>query len=298
MDPGNGILQVRGGISLHCQHFFPRKHIVEGTVLGKIRIFYRTQANYFCPSLDLLLGKVCVFLPDHLGCPFDRFFQQIDQFDRFSIPRLDRLVIIPQNGAKPYMIELGQGLFFRLKPFACGKEQLFKMVPLPAISHINNLLCLPFLLAVGQGGQISGCIVACPVRFPDNKGLLGKSLVLRVKDHQGTVILLADMVAGQSMVNIVHFVPVKTFPQGMVEPYIEQFVYVKEGGHADIPNFFPQLQIFRVSVLEFYQFLPRLGEGSLILLYPGISLSVQVLQPGNRVVPQVVQRYCLFFDGQ
>ena len=92
------------------------------------------------------------------------------------------------------MIKGRGGESFRIKPFSGGEKELFKMIPLPAIRHINNIFCLPFLLAVGNGGQIGGGIITGPIRFAYDEGLLGKAFMLGMKHNQGTGILLADVV--------------------------------------------------------------------------------------------------------
>lgn len=129
------------------------------------------------------------------------------------------------------------------------------MVLLTAVGDVDDLVGFSVFDVMEEGCEVGGGVVAGAVFFTNDEGVVcGFFTWFGVEDDEGALAFLGDIGFEEFFVDAVDFVAVEGFAVDGVELDVHNVVDFLEGGVGDAVDFFPELDVIVVALLEFYEF--------------------------------------------
>ena len=155
LDPDNGIQNVRTCISFKRSKPLNIKHVIFGSLVGKIAVFYSCQTYQLGSRLCFFWINGMVFhdLPVHFLL---NVFQKVLQTHHAALSGLKRLSVFSIHGAKSKEGQLS--ILFYQFCFFCTAEHLDEMHFLALVYYIQDLIGMIIFHTLYNGSQVCGSV--------------------------------------------------------------------------------------------------------------------------------------------
>jgi len=220
--PRVGVLNVGTGVAIQGHHLVEIEAIIAGAMVREIGILDRAQPYGFGDPTLLRLVHRPFNSPAALRIAHDSqgfrygLVQQRLQTDRGPATSLERPPIIPQYGPE---VDMDQSGISEPQSLRDG-EQLLKMLALPRIDHIKNLVRTKLLLAVKQRRQIGGRVQISTILLADDH----RRIESRQEDTDSPLAITRQARLPQPLDNTTEHLVIETLSQRIVEGNTEAFI--------------------------------------------------------------------------
>src|SRR6266498_2054790 len=221
-------------------------------------VFHCTDPDFLCDVDLLCLIQVGIFFIDNFARAPACFLEKLAQRHVFARPRFHQLAIFTQDAAKRDVAKI------RLITLSPGNlENLFEMQDLRGANHVPNGVGFQIVQAIIDSRDIGGGVIKSAVAFANDARLISQLWNIAKENDNRAVADLSNAGLEQTFDYVREPVIVKTFTALDVVMNIEHFIHMLEVLHGEGDAFVPDVDIFLVAGLQFYQLLatgfPNLG---------------------------------------
>src|SRR6266496_1934201 len=212
---------------------------------------------FHCPNSDLL-GNVALFVIAQLRVLFlddfaralARFLEKLTQRDVLAGSCLHQFTILTEDAAKRDVAQISRVTFA-----SRDLENLFEMQDLRRANYVPNRVGFQIVHPVIDCCEIRRGIIKAAVPFPDDQRFIGQFGIFSKENNNGALADLSNARFKQAFDHAEQAIVVKTFAALDVVMDIQQLVNALEILHGEGDTFVPDVEIFLVARLEFYQLL-------------------------------------------